>query len=340
MNKRNITIAGYVTIFILFLIIALLPCYLHHLSENELSFYSKTGVIGDTYGGILGPLIGLIGAILTFLAFYAQYEANETQKQEIAKQRESWIIDRFENRFFELVKLHKENINEIELDTGTHGRKSFEKMFSEFEAIHSKVIIARRKIKDANKDVSKFNELYLAYGIFFHGMGSNPLLTSLLKEPEIAREIYDCLENDLLNTNGNQIGPHEEYSGHSNSLGHYYRHLLQTVKFVINHEEIKLEMKQEYMNLLRAQLSNYEQLMLYINAIAWFPDKWHTAFIDYKLIRNLPFELADSLEPQNWPLIKYNKEIITLAEKGEVLFENQPSIEVIKGYSDYQPEYK
>lgn len=41
-----------------------------HLSPNE---------IGDTIGGILNPIIGISGSILTFLAFYIQYKTNRTQ---------------------------------------------------------------------------------------------------------------------------------------------------------------------------------------------------------------------------------------------------------------------
>lgn len=40
------------------------------LSPNE---------IGDSIGGILNPIIGISGSVLTFLAFYIQYKTNKTQ---------------------------------------------------------------------------------------------------------------------------------------------------------------------------------------------------------------------------------------------------------------------
>lgn len=43
---------------------------------------SKPNEIGDTIGGIMGPSVGLIGAILTFLAFYAQIKANTEQRHQ------------------------------------------------------------------------------------------------------------------------------------------------------------------------------------------------------------------------------------------------------------------
>lgn len=43
-----------------------------NLSPNE---------IGDSIGGILNPIIGITGSILTFLAFYIQYKANKEQRK-------------------------------------------------------------------------------------------------------------------------------------------------------------------------------------------------------------------------------------------------------------------
>lgn len=46
--------------------------------EVDYQFDGDTGVIGDTFG-IMNPFIGLIGILLTFLAFYMQIKANEEQ---------------------------------------------------------------------------------------------------------------------------------------------------------------------------------------------------------------------------------------------------------------------
>jgi len=41
--------------------------------------FSSTGQIGDTIGGTLAPLVGLIGAILVYISFREQYKANISQ---------------------------------------------------------------------------------------------------------------------------------------------------------------------------------------------------------------------------------------------------------------------
>lgn len=54
---------------------------------RNLGFDDKTGFIGDTLGGTLGPIIGIVGAILTFCAFYIRYEANQLQRLDLSKER-------------------------------------------------------------------------------------------------------------------------------------------------------------------------------------------------------------------------------------------------------------
>jgi len=52
--------------------------------------------IGDAIGGITNPIIGLIGVLLTFLAFYIQYKANERQVGDLANQKK-----RLEYQYFQ-----------------------------------------------------------------------------------------------------------------------------------------------------------------------------------------------------------------------------------------------
>ena len=101
-------------ICIFFLIILFLPVLLTKFPFC-ISDFSNTGPIGDTIGGIMGPFVAIAAAILTFLAFWVQFKANEQQRKDIAKER-------FESNFYELLHLHKENLLELESD-GRKGRQ-------------------------------------------------------------------------------------------------------------------------------------------------------------------------------------------------------------------------
>lgn len=54
-----------------------------HYPENQKSDNSNLSPneIGDSIGGTLNPIIGITGAILTFLAFYIQFKANNEQRK-------------------------------------------------------------------------------------------------------------------------------------------------------------------------------------------------------------------------------------------------------------------
>ncbi|GGG99085.1 hypothetical protein GCM10007422_11690 [Pedobacter zeae] len=71
------------------------------------------------------------------------------------------------------------------------------------------------------------------------------------------------------------------YGGHQFRLGHYYRHLYQTVKFVDRQKKLKQAVKYDYVKILRAQISIYEQALLVVNSLSSLGHVWE--FIpDYK----------------------------------------------------------
>ena len=86
-----------------------------------------------------------------------------------------------------------------------------------------------------------------------------------------------------------------EGHGHVSRLGHYFRHLFQTVKFVIEQDDEIIPNKYEYIKTLRAQLSTHEQLLLYYNSLSILGKPWNDANLltDYRFIKNIPLPYAD-----------------------------------------------
>jgi len=95
------------------------------------------------------------------------------------------------------------------------------------------------------------------------------------------------------------------YEGHQFRLGHYFRHLYQTVKFINAQESLDYFTKYEYIKTLRAQLSTYEQAVLFINSLSELGKAWEISpeinnkltsyskfdfdlITKYNLIKNLP----------------------------------------------------
>lgn len=97
------------------------------------------------------------------------------------------------------------------------------------------------------------------------------------------------------------------YGGHQFRLGHYYRHLYQTVKFINSSVNNSYKEKYDYIKTLRAQLSTYEQAVLFLNSLSKMGETWEICpeinaelktfsrhdfelITKYNLIKNLPGE--------------------------------------------------
>jgi hypothetical protein len=117
---------------IIFLIAIVCICFTPWLLYTRISFLDLTtessARIGDSIGGMMGPFVAIIAAAFTFLAFWVQFKANEQQKIDLQRER-------FENKFYELLRLHKENVNEITIASKYHGRKAFVHLFYEYKLI-------------------------------------------------------------------------------------------------------------------------------------------------------------------------------------------------------------
>lgn len=321
------------------------------------------GVIGDFINGVTAPFITLIGIIVTFLAFFIQFQANIQQRQQFIDALElqknqfdnskniderKWLLERFDEKFYELLKLHKENILDLNIQQLVRGRECFEHLFYELKFINS---IVDKELQELSTNV-ECRTARIAYEIFFWGVSIGPktpfankltvsekeiYFKALVKLNEVANTIVKCKNYPCSITksdSGVEIKREElfyylPFRGHSDILGHYFRHLYLCSKYVT--EESNLlndDEKIAYIRMLRAQLSNFEQLLLYYNATSWFDKKWKDVFTKYKLIRNLPLSLAD-FKPL--PEEHFRQEILEMWKKNkEVMFdwhnENGPPI--------------
>lgn len=301
---------GIIILFLCF------PYWLTQFSWHDWGFSEKPGEIGDAIGGTLGPFVAIAAAILTFLAFWVQYKANEQQKRDLE-------IERFESKFYSLLEIHRNNVVETTIGKTTIGRKAFLSMFNELKFIYYSVDLfyRTRYKKEMPEDKIPKEILYnIAYIIFFFGIGPNSsyIVIDLIgirykgfflsveeylkgvqktwrderkKRNKIAVDIngVDVFELDLKYKPGN---------GHLSKLSHYVRHLFQLVKFV--HESpsdlFTYQDKYDYISNVRAQLSTHEQLLLYYNAISVLGNPWLDSpnyLKEYCIVKSIPLPVAN-----------------------------------------------
>ena len=293
-----------VVIFILFL-----PWVITTNSWFGLEF-KDTGAIGDTLGGILGPFIAIVAAFLTFLAFWVQYKANEQLRNDIR-------IDRLEKKIYEMLNLHRQNVNELRLKSFSSeiitGRNIFPHIFNELKRTYDKLekFLGQRT---EGETMSKKTLLEICYIIFYIGIKKENqeylykvLLEWFDKETvEVLISLFDDQQDQdyIVINSGERRSDHfkekfyyTHFDGHFTLLSHYYRHLVQIIKYIDELPEKLLneEQKYSYMKLIRAQLSSYEQLLFYYGSLSPFGKGWNTKkyLTIYRLIKNMPLPLAN-----------------------------------------------
>lgn len=124
--------------------------------------------------------------------------------------------------------------------------------------------------------------------------------------------------------------------GHNALLGHYYRQMLQIIKYITDAplKMLNEQHKYEYAKLLRSQLCDAEQILLYYNSLSVMGLAWNERhgsddddiqtcgyILRYRLIKNIP---------SNFPFlgvapIEYYRDEINKWKKlfGEDFFENE-----------------
>src|SRR5690606_27172245 len=216
--SRYLLCVGFVLIifsfFAPYLIVQYLTLQAGDENANPNSIYDISGPFGDTIGGVMNPFIAMAGVIITGLAFYMQYkankavlEANEVLRDQFLEQKKQYRLDKFESQFYEMLRLHKENVNEMQIngyeyvfyddefknDIQAHARKRRERrvtsarkvfvtMVTEITAIYlvvKRVFILSytHMIKENDEiifmtDIDRKKYFRLAYEIFFEGYNS------------------------------------------------------------------------------------------------------------------------------------------------------------------------
>lgn len=301
--------------------------------------YDVTGQVGDFIGGVIGTIFSGAG-------FYFLYVTLVEQRKAINDQKDSFEKERFEAKFFDLIKLYRENVSELKFEgklyygDNTPWEKKIYENRAVFNVIYNQFLQCNNELKHLFKgtkrtykseyleEISHLNldndrlnllaKIDVCYSIVFYGVGSEGLIilykkfrkkykekfindilryislkpaedekilkfwlllskkSSRDKKLEIVNEIFDRRKKiiDYSNSKFDEITESyhnnyiKYYGGHQFRLGHYYRHLYQTVKYVNSNVSLSYKEKYDYIKILRAQLSTYEQMLLFLNSLS------------------------------------------------------------------------
>lgn len=266
------------------------------------------GQYGDIMGGVIGTIFSLVGVLLLV----------ETLKGGEKNQ--------IENRIFELIKFHKENINEISSDY-EGGRMLFKNIVEEIDKLQKKVCECECILIKENLIEKKFEELdklNVAYLIAFFGL-------DIENNEELKNKVCSFTDCDILMKKALECIPkmksefeqknpnYNIHIGYQFILGHYFRHMFQTVRYINEKKGLSFKEKYFYVKTLRAQLSTYEQILFYYNSVSTLGRIWELDIYDkkysedefrvYTLLTKIPFIGKYIMRSLDYP--NYNRKLIT-----------------------------
>lgn len=285
------------------------------------------GPIGDFFGGILNPLLSFCTFMALLMTIILQQkelsltrkELSETQKatrdsaEALKEQSNSIKIQNFENTFFNMINLHKEIISNLSLmkleKDWVYGGKSI--WAGTKQSIPEKDRIYLYTILDQAIDIEENNDLY-----------GKKVISKLF-------EILNCYikedkEKSLIDLYLNFFKEYNEI------IGHYFRNIYQILKFIkktSEKNEFKLDSK-FYTNILRAQLSNSELALLFLNALSKYgKEELFPLLIEYEFMEPLPISIIDN---------SYLDKILELCDNPKIFGKNEEWLEYINTSSQEQ----
>lgn len=229
--------------------------------------------------GNLGPIGDWLGGstapILGLASFMMVLAAFFIQKEELKAQKEE-------------LKLTREEFIEQNM---TLSRQRFENTFFHLVSLHHEIVnsIEGRFFDSTVKGRQYF---YNAYRRFKRDYNTSTDVSDLKNSYKLVSDSY-----------------RKFFEEQQNHFGHYFRNLYHIVKFIDNSPDLTDDEKKNYAGLIRAQLSTYELLLTYYNAISSYGNRKFKPMLDkYSFFHNMDFKLL--LDPIHEKLYESLDEII------------------------------
>ncbi|MEP0155773.1 putative phage abortive infection protein [Pseudophaeobacter sp.] len=212
--------------------------------------------------GTFGDMFGAVNALFTGLAFAAVIYAIFLQKHEVR-------LLKSELAGTKRMMQEQQNLAAVQL---TYLRKqTFESTFFQYLSVFNQIVaemdlVSKDKPSVTGKDVFPvfLDRIMRSQHLRLRGSHSGP------NECGRTEDAYE-----------------EFYDDHNSELGHYFRTLYNLFKFVHKSDEVDQRL---YTNLIRAQLSDDEAMLLFLNGLSLRGQKFKPLLEEYAVLKNVDKE--------------------------------------------------
>lgn len=226
----------------------------------------------NTISGILVPLFTFIALVVAYNTFLSQKKQLEIQEQQLKNQKQQNELSVFENHLFHMIE-QQHKLEEKVVDKYGSFRELYEKFF---KICFYLFYYVGEDFNEVVKGNDKRNEigLKIANYIFYFGADKDFLCDKTFQiltgeDYGLDQKKLKAFIIKLIGPKDPKIEPEYYYLFHtqkSEELGIYYRNLFNAIRYIdwecpYDDEE----KKKEYAKLVRTNLSDFAQLMLYYN---------------------------------------------------------------------------
>lgn len=284
-------------LFLLYAFFFLLPLSLPFFRDNVFHV-SRTNPI-DTFG-LMGDSYGIFNALFSGLAFLGVIITLILQSRD---NRKRTVIE----QYYKMLDVQQKVIDEINVAqirlpkageelTVYKGRKSF----VEYKIQMKYLLKAIRKVNASGGfELSDIDIADIAYAVFFYG--SSPtwkfFMMEYLKDYNDTERLVEAIISKLQTEKKYALSRTNQ-----NYLSVYFRNMYNAIKLIDGSSLFTEKEKQDYVKVLRAQLSNAELYILFFNIISRFGKKWvdNNYITKYQLLQNIPAKYCDGYNPKEF----------------------------------------
>lgn len=285
-------------IIIFILIFGMVPLALHsHILQKVDQNPLLENVIGysELCLGVTNTLLSILTIVLLGITFFYTRKVNNKQL--------------FESKFFDLLKIHRENAKEIN-----------------FETIHETIYFLSEHLRTRYPTLADRKRLEISYLAVFWGIGnsSETLQRQLSKYHSDLKQKNDHIITTLrtlyhdIHSYDSAPSPFKgRLDGTQSTTGHYHRHLFQMVRFINRQSFLTFKERYDYVKTLRAQFGNYELAIFFFNSITAVGKNWelnqrkfyNRLITRYNLIKNMPAILVKGIDIKKiYPEVEYEND--------------------------------
>ena len=241
------------------------------------SWYLLTRYVVEwTVRGTFGDMVGAVNALFSGLAFAGIIVALIFQKEELALQRQELRDTREE------LKGQRE---QMELQNASIKKQLFENTFFQMLRLHHEIVNSYNIIKKTypTKIETVGRECFKDFYNDFRKVYSQEASKTDTQDLSFVDSIYVKF-----------------YEQHLSDLPHYFRNLLSIIEFV---REAHVSNQRFYTDLVRAQLSTYEQLILFYHCLSRYGEEmFKPLVIEFQLLSGMSENLLkESFHRQYYP---------------------------------------